>query len=99
MEAFSSVRRLFGNFLEELKEFVRELTGTECEVERLKTKYSSYSSFVISCDKSKESVLLDPDEWEKGVLIRPFYGNVSNNTNENLNVSTNTNENPVETAA
>ena len=71
------VSRLHPDFpVEELREFVRELTGTDCEIDRLKTKYPSYSSFVISCEKQFESVLLDPDEWEKGIIIRPFYGKV-----------------------
>ena len=27
-----------------------------------------------------ETTLLDPDEWEEGVLIRPFIGNVRQNS-------------------
>ena len=69
------VSRLAPEFaVEELHEFVRELTGTDCEIHKLKTKYPNYSSFVIICDKINEKTLLDPDEWEKGILIRPFFG-------------------------
>ena len=70
------VSRLAPEFpIEELREFVQELTGsTSIDVEKLNSKYPTYSSFVITCEKSFEKVLLDPDEWEKGVIIRPFYG-------------------------
>ena len=60
--------------VEELREFIRELTGSDCEIDQLKTKYPSYSSFVITCDKQHEKTLLDPDEWETGIIIRPFWG-------------------------
>ena len=61
---------------EELREFVRELTGSNCQISKLKSKFPTYSSFVITCDKQHENTLLDPDEWEQGIIIRPFFGKV-----------------------
>ena len=76
------VSRLAPEFpVEELHEFVRELTGTDCEIHKLKTKYPNYSSFVITCDKISEKTLLDPDEWEKGIIIRPFFGRILKDVN------------------
>ena len=72
------VSRLAPHFpMEELREFTKELTGSDsCIIERLKTKFPTYSSFVITCDKQYEATLLDPDEWEEGALVRTFVGNI-----------------------
>ena len=72
------VSRLAPDFpVEELQEFIKELTGDDStEITTLKTKFPTYSSFVITCNKQHETILLDPDEWEEGVLIRPFVGNL-----------------------
>ena len=59
-----------------MREYVRGLTGTECVIERLKSKFPTYSSFVITCDKQFENILLNPDEWEEGLLVRPFFGKI-----------------------
>ena len=63
-----------------MKEYVKGLIGEDCEVEKLNSKFPSYSSFVISCSKNHENKLLDPDEWEEGLLVRPFYGKIVKNT-------------------
>ena len=69
------VSRLAQDFSSEvLREFVFELTGdVNCKVEKLNTKLPYYSSFVVTCHKEHEETLLDPSEWEKGVLIRRYY--------------------------
>ena len=61
---------------DDLREFVRDLTGTVCEITKLKTRFPTYASFVITCSKEHETLLMDPDEWEEGIIIRPFYGKV-----------------------
>ena len=78
------VSRLDPEFpLEELHEFVHELTGNaSCEIEKLKSRFPTYASYVITCDKCYEKTLLDPDEWEEGVIIRPFYLKRSGNPND-----------------
>ena len=55
---------------------MRELLGVNCDVERVKVKFPLYSSFVITVSKSHEAALLDPDAWEEGLIMRPFYGQV-----------------------
>ena len=60
--------------VESLKEFILELTGSECEIEKLQTKAPDYASFAISCNKEHEATVMNPDEWEEGVLLRHFYG-------------------------
>ena len=77
------VSRLDPEFpLEELCQFVQELTGNaSCEIEKLKSRFPTYASFVITCDRCYEKTLLDPDEWEQGIIIRPFYLKRSVNSN------------------
>ena len=62
---------------EGMKDYVRELIGVDCDVERVKPKFPSYSSFVITVSKTHEDALLDPDAWEEGLIIRPFYGKIT----------------------
>jgi hypothetical protein len=40
--------------------------------EKLKTKYNTYSSFLIRCDGADRSRLLDTEMWPVNVLIKPF---------------------------
>ena len=58
---------------DQVAEFVSELTGDSPKIEKLTTKFPNYSSFKITCDKSHLNTLLDLDEWEEGVIVRPFY--------------------------
>ena len=68
--------------IDSIKEFVRELTGTECNIDKVKTKYPTYASYVITCDCRHEQLLMNPDEWEEGILIRKFYGKLTHNTDD-----------------
>ena len=54
------VSRLAPNFpVEELREFIKELTGDDStEITTLKTKFPTYSSFVITCNKEHEVTLV-----------------------------------------
>ena len=75
-----------------MKEYVKGLIGEDCDVEKLNSRFPSYSSFVITCSKCHENTLLDPDEWEEGLLVRPFYGKtVKNNMNKKDEVLSNEN--------
>ena len=57
-----------------IKEYVDNMIGDECKVERLKTKYDSYSSFLVTCGLRYKDTVMNPEEWQVGVLIRPFFG-------------------------
>ena len=63
--------------IEAVQEFVTTMTGNDCVVEKLKPKFPSYSSFVITVNKEHEDTVLNPDEWEEGLILRPFYGKVN----------------------
>ena len=56
-----------------VQEFCQAILCEDCEVSKLKTKYDSYSSFKVTCNMWKRAEILNPDSWETGVLIRPFY--------------------------
>lgn len=61
---------------EKVKAFVDQIISNSCEVEKLNTRYDSYSSFRITCEEKYNDKVLDPDMWEEGVLIRKFFGPV-----------------------
>ena len=56
-----------------IETYVRRETGLSVQVEKLKTKYNTYSSFHIRCDSHIRSLLLDENLWPSGVLFKPFY--------------------------
>ena len=64
-----------------LKEYVADLVKDTCDVEKLSSKYPTYSSFLITCNEVHKEKLLSPEEWEEGILIRPFFGEVKNRAN------------------
>ena len=69
------VSRLDPNLpLDTLKLYVSELINDQCTVHKLDAKYQTYSSYLLVCDEKYKEVLLCADQWEEGVLIRPFYG-------------------------
>ena len=53
-----------------------KLSTSTCDVEKLQTKFTFYSSFCISCEVQYREIILDPNMWESGVIIRPFYGSL-----------------------
>ena len=71
--------------VDNMKEYVKGLTGEDCDVEKLNARFPTYSSFVITCSKRHENTLLDPDEWEEGLLVRPFYGKIMKNNTVDKN--------------
>ena len=71
--------------VDNVKEFANGIINDDCEVEKLNAKYSTYSSFKITCEDKYKTKILDPESWEKGVLIRPFYRDSTRQVPENTN--------------
>jgi hypothetical protein len=44
-----------------------------CRPEKLRTRFSGYSSFLIQCQGQVRSQLRDPEIWPPGALVKPFY--------------------------
>jgi hypothetical protein len=44
---------------------------------RLKTKFNSYSSFIISVNEEDFSLINNTGVWPSGCLIAPFYGKLT----------------------
>ena len=68
--------------LETQKEYVPEFIGDECSVVKLVTRYPSYSSFMVTCDFKHLDSVLNPEEWQQGVLVRQFYGKTINQSDD-----------------
>ena len=64
---------------EVIKAYASSIIEGEVSAEKLNSKYTTYSSFVITCDLMYKDKLLSPDEWAEGVMIRPFDGKLENN--------------------
>ena len=60
---------------------VVSFTCVNFNINRLQTKFPSYSSFVITCDVKHKQKLLIPDEWEEGILLKPYVGKVYKDNN------------------
>ena len=71
--------------VDNVKEFANGIINDDCEVEKLNVKYPTYSSFKITCEDKYKTKILDPESWEKGVLIRPFYRDSTRQVPENTN--------------
>ena len=52
---------------------VYEVSGMRIRPEKLQTKYDTYSSFYIRCDKALRNTLLQAVSWPSGVMVKPFY--------------------------
>jgi hypothetical protein len=48
-------------------------TDINIRPEKLRTRFSGYSSFLIQCQGQVRSQLMDPDIWPPGALVKPFY--------------------------
>ena len=69
--------------VDEIREFVRSITGEDAAVQRIVTRNEKYASFLVSVEKQVEDQVLDPDEWEEGLIIRPFRGALRRPLGEN----------------
>ena len=64
---------------EQVQEFCKSLLDDWCEVETLSSKFPAlYTALRITCYSRHNDKILDPDNWETGAIIRPFYRNKSN---------------------
>ena len=61
-----------------LKNYVKNSFDKNVEVTQLQTRYPTYASFVISCNYVDKDMLLSPESWEEGVLIRSYRGKLPN---------------------
>ena len=57
----------------DLKKYCESTFNESFVIEKLQTKFPSYASFRITGNARKKSAVLDPNNWESGILIRPFY--------------------------
>lgn len=90
IKASQPVRRVFvtrldpGTQIMDIENLVHSNSDYEVSVEKLKTKYNSYSSFVITCHGNEErDFIMRPDIWPIGTLIKPFYTAIPRNRNSN----------------
>ena len=65
---------------EEIRDYVREISGADSEVERIQAQTQEYASFLVIVDKSVQEKVLDPDEWQEGLIVRPFRGVLRHHT-------------------
>ena len=68
---------------ETFKTFCSQFIDEDFEVLKLAAKFPNYSSFVISCDEKHKQKLFDPENWEEGTLIRPYFGALNRPVVEN----------------
>ena len=68
--------------VEEVRAYVGSFLSDEFENVKLKAKYPIYSSSVITCDEKHRETLMNPDEWEEGILLRPSIGKLGTNNDD-----------------
>ena len=75
-------RQCTGVFITRLKTHVAEKdiqahikshTGYVVRPERLTTRYNSYRSYYIPCDKTVRTAIMDAEMWPSPTLLKPFY--------------------------
>ena len=57
----------------QIEKFVKRETGLCVRAEQLETRYNTYSSFYIPCDRNIRNTLLNASIWSEGILLKPFY--------------------------
>ena len=60
----------------DIQQLVCDETGLSVKAEKLKTRYKSYSSFFIPCDKRITRRLLDKSVWPTGALVKVYEDNL-----------------------
>ena len=63
-----------GLSVDSLRAYVEEICEKDFEIIKLKTKFPSYSSFVVTCELSEKDKMMNPENWEEGILVRIFRG-------------------------
>ena len=69
-----------------LKDFICELIGDECSVSKLTTKYPTYSSFLVICDERHKEAIMNPEEWEEGVLVMKYFNRTGSSMRSSPNL-------------
>jgi hypothetical protein len=57
----------------QLELHIKRETSINIRVEKLRTKYPTYSSFFIRCDRRVRQSLWEPSLWPQGSLIKCFF--------------------------
>ena len=57
----------------QLRQHIKSELRCECQPQKLKARFNTYSSFFIPADRKLRSALLDSQMWPVGSLIKPFY--------------------------
>jgi hypothetical protein len=57
----------------QLEVFVKRETGLKVAVEKLKTRFSTYSSFYIPAEQQQRRMLLDSYLWPAGCKVKPYF--------------------------
>ena len=57
----------------QIAEFLKKDHNIDTVVERLTTRYDSYSSFKIKTTTEHIKTVMNPETWPEGVLIRKFF--------------------------
>lgn len=63
----------------DLKKHIESQNICPLSCRRLKTKYSSYSSFYVTVDEENMQRLNDPSMWPRGCIFKPFRGILHDN--------------------
>ena len=58
----------------DIRTYVEEMIGDQCTVEKIRSRTTRHSSFIVTVARRYEAKLLDPSSWEEGVQVRHFYG-------------------------
>ena len=56
-----------------IQDYIKRETGIHVNVEKLDTKYNTYSSFYVPADKQVRATLLNAWLWPEGAMLKPFY--------------------------
>ena len=64
----------------DIETYIHDLASSNVKVEKINTKFDTYSSFVIKCEHETRVKLLKPDVWEEGILIRGYYESTVTNS-------------------
>jgi hypothetical protein len=57
----------------QLELHLKRETGVIVRVEKLRTKYPTYSSFYIRCDGKTRSLLWESSLWPQGSMVKPYF--------------------------
>ena len=58
--------------VKDIESLLKDFVGRSLPVEKLRTKYDSYSSFYIACDRRMIKQLLNSNTWPSGALVKVY---------------------------